>query len=700
MILITFRLQVVVLKPEVTQSFYPTFVPVDYTQQTDVLHMRARGEELSIPMIATPLYTATLLPPILSFGEVPIGQSVTKTFEFPSQYNLKYPFTIDSSHADTSLTFSHSQGVIPATGSLIITITFAPTAIFESPNLGQIIIKGAGITPRQTTIEGYAPLPPDFDPTKMRFVPNIRKPERSVPGIMNLPKNHHFFIPFQAIPIPDKTLNLHHRPSTDKSGDGQSGTTTSHGSTSWTQSTSSQQTTTLPASSVHLSSVGSSGTGSKLVLSTTDQTGTSTTRTSSQTNDSTFTSSQSTQNRTSTHPLSSSLLSSSQFTSNTGSSSSTSKIGTITVDLSTFGQTSTLSTTPTSTTNQSTLTSSFPSSSLKESTTLSSSSQPQTSLSSSSLQTSVDSKTGSTISGLTLTSGSGTPTLTFSTSHTTTTPIPTFTPAKPTPIPISLTAENLPSVSTIASHLLFRQNAKPGQTSDHTSSYNSSTSLPFSRASSDESYTQTTTSYFDSSLSYSDSTYTSSRNSSIADVIFHKSSQPTGTAPVLNEQSVPFYTSSSGTGTTSGTPSTTYSSSSTPSSGQFYQKMPPLLMYPMINDRSQSSKKKSKGTKTTSSRTDTGTSDSGSDRFGRPMFNVTPHGPIATIHQSVLYFTLKSMQDEKKIRNGMRKYGFVEFCVIVEGQLLVRFAHETMTVRAFGAESCKNRKDNIHVLMG
>ncbi|KAK2945259.1 hypothetical protein BLNAU_19835 [Blattamonas nauphoetae] len=120
-------------------------------------------QNFEVPVIAMPAYTLTLLPPLINFGLITGPSERDVVYHFESQWNIAYPFIIDTQDIDNDITVSCREGEIPAEGSISIRISYKPKKIPISPittvQLGKITLCGEGIKKRTTHFECVIPEP-------------------------------------------------------------------------------------------------------------------------------------------------------------------------------------------------------------------------------------------------------------------------------------------------------------------------------------------------------------------------------------------------------------------------------------------------------------------------------------------------------------------------------------------------------------
>ncbi|KAK2952180.1 hypothetical protein BLNAU_12883 [Blattamonas nauphoetae] len=140
--------------PNQPQKLISSYLPQSNETLTGFFVVKARGQELHLPLQISPHYSHTLLPPVISFGCVYKGRQKTLTYTFHPMNNVEYPFIIDPINLDPCIALSLTIGKIGPKDPAVLEITFAPTNKMSGNTLGQLVLSGIGIAKRITTLDG------------------------------------------------------------------------------------------------------------------------------------------------------------------------------------------------------------------------------------------------------------------------------------------------------------------------------------------------------------------------------------------------------------------------------------------------------------------------------------------------------------------------------------------------------------------
>jgi hypothetical protein len=85
-----------------------------------------------VPIHAYPVVANINCPSTLDFGMVPIGQELEKSFSFSCDVPIQFEYKLSSLDANNDFTIAPMLGIIPAEGSVQVSVLFRPTRLYTS----------------------------------------------------------------------------------------------------------------------------------------------------------------------------------------------------------------------------------------------------------------------------------------------------------------------------------------------------------------------------------------------------------------------------------------------------------------------------------------------------------------------------------------------------------------------------------------
>jgi hypothetical protein len=88
--------------------------------------------QYQVPIHAYPVVAKINCPATLDFGMVPIGQELEKSFSFSCDVPIQFEYKLSCLDANSDFTIAPMAGIIPAEGSVQVTVLFRPTRLYTS----------------------------------------------------------------------------------------------------------------------------------------------------------------------------------------------------------------------------------------------------------------------------------------------------------------------------------------------------------------------------------------------------------------------------------------------------------------------------------------------------------------------------------------------------------------------------------------
>ncbi len=144
------------LAPGMSQKITLKFRPTEYKYYHDYLRIQTDGETILIPMHAYPVLNKLEFPRTLSFGFVPLCEPRKKIIQLACSIPVDFSYEIEVTQPHAYYSIEPLGGVIPANGTVDITITFTPITLGQC-NLQMLLHVGQyGWEPMPCTLSAQA----------------------------------------------------------------------------------------------------------------------------------------------------------------------------------------------------------------------------------------------------------------------------------------------------------------------------------------------------------------------------------------------------------------------------------------------------------------------------------------------------------------------------------------------------------------
>lgn len=114
--------------PGISLNCEVEFVPEEWRYYYDCIRINCPGEEnLVIPIHAYPVMNRDGFPKFYRFPPVPVGESRQTTFTLSCDVFVDFEFKLELLQSNKDFTVEPMEGIVPANGSVGITVTFSPS---------------------------------------------------------------------------------------------------------------------------------------------------------------------------------------------------------------------------------------------------------------------------------------------------------------------------------------------------------------------------------------------------------------------------------------------------------------------------------------------------------------------------------------------------------------------------------------------